>query len=100
HAVGRDGVPVETLFSVGQLRVDLLGRRVTVRDKDVHLTRTEYQLLALLIRHAGKVVTHRQLLNEVWGPEAENQPGYLRVYMGHLRHKLEDEPASPRYLLT
>jgi two-component system KDP operon response regulator KdpE len=100
HAVALAGTPAETVFTVGELRVDLLARRVWVRDKDVHLTRTEYQLLAFLIRNAGKVVTHGQLLSEVCGPDAAHQRSYLRVYMGHLRHKLEDEPASPRYLLT
>ena len=64
------------------------------------MTRTEYKLLALLARHAGKVLTHRQLLKEVWGPDAVGESHYLRVYMGQLRHKLETDPARPRYLLT
>ena len=80
--------------------MDLAARRVFVREKEVRLTRTEYQLLALLVRHAGKVITHRQILTEVWGPDSASQTPNLRVYMGHLRHKLEDEPANPRYLLT
>jgi two-component system KDP operon response regulator KdpE len=100
HALQKERGTSEPTFTVGQLRVDLAARRVWLREKDVHLTRTEYQMLTILIRHAGKVVTHRQLLNEVWGPEAGHQTGYLRVYMKHLRHKLEDEPAFPRYLLT
>jgi two-component system, OmpR family, KDP operon response regulator KdpE len=100
HAIARERGTTDPVVEIGQLRVDLASRRVFVRDKEVRLTRTEYQLLALLVRHAGKVVTHRQLLTEVWGPEAGGQTGYVRVYMGHLRHKLEDEPANPRYLLT
>jgi two-component system KDP operon response regulator KdpE len=90
----------EQTFAVGQLRVDLAVRRVSLKGKDVHLTPTQYQLLAILIRNAGRVVTQRQLLEEVWGTEAVGQNQYLRVYMGQLRHKLEDQPASPRYLLT
>ena len=66
----------------------------------MHLTPIEYRLLANLVKHAGKVVTHRQLLREVWGPNAEEQSHYLRVYMAHLRRKLEKNPAQPRYLVT
>jgi two-component system KDP operon response regulator KdpE len=66
----------------------------------VRLTRTEYRLLALLVKHAGKVVTHRQLLKEVWGPGSVDHTHYLRVYMGQLRHKLEADPTRPRYLQT
>jgi two-component system KDP operon response regulator KdpE len=80
--------------------VDLATRRVFVRGGEVRLTRTEYNLLATLVKHAGKVMTHRQLLKEVWGPGAVGESHYLRVYMGQLRHKLEDEPARPRYLAT
>ncbi len=66
----------------------------------MHLTPTEYKLLAALVRHAGKVLTHRQLLHEVWGANYEEQTHYLRVYMAQLRHKLERDPARPRVLLT
>jgi two-component system KDP operon response regulator KdpE len=90
----------ESVFRVGDLKVDLGARRVFVADREVRLTRTEYSLLALLVRHAGKVLTHRQLLKDVWGPASVDQPQYLRVYMGQLRHKLEQDPARPRYLLT
>ena len=90
----------EPSFEVGDLRVDLAARRVFVRGEEVRLTRTEYNLLATLVKHAGKVVTHRQLLREVWGPGATGESHYLRVYMGQLRHKLEEDPARPRYLLT
>ena len=75
-------------------------RKVFNAGSEVHITPIEYRLLSILIRHAGLVVTHRQLLNEVWGAEHINDQLYLRIYMGHLRHKLEVNPARPRYLLT
>ena len=71
-----------------------------VGEREVHLTPTEYRLLTVLVRHADKVVTHRQLLSEAWGPAYQTETAYLRVYVGQLRRKLEDEPARPRYLLT
>jgi len=82
------------------VQVDLLRRHVLVRGLEVKLTPIEYKLLATLVKHAGKVVTHQQLLREVWGPGHEEQSHYVRVYMAHLRHKVEAEPARPRYLLT
>jgi two-component system KDP operon response regulator KdpE len=90
----------ETVFRTGDLAVDLAARRVSVGGNEVHLTRTQYKLLTTLVKNAGKVVTHRQLLREVWGPGAVEQSHYLRVYMGQLRHKLEKDPARPRYLET
>jgi two-component system KDP operon response regulator KdpE len=90
----------EAAFETGGLRVDLAARRVFVRGEEVRLTRTEFNLLATLAKHAGKVLTHRQLLHEVWGPGSTGQSHYLRVYMGQLRHKLEVDAARPRYLLT
>jgi two-component system KDP operon response regulator KdpE len=90
----------ESAFETGDLRVDLAARLVVVRGQEVRLTRTEFNLLATLAKHAGKVVTHRQLLQEVWGPGSTGQSHYLRVYMGQLRHKLEEDAARPRYLLT
>jgi two-component system KDP operon response regulator KdpE len=87
-------------FKVGDLQVDLLRRHVSVGETEVKLTPIEYKLLTTLVRHAGKVVTHQQLLREVWGPSHQDQAHYVRVYMAHLRHKLETEPARPRYLLT
>ena len=87
-------------ITVGELSVDLDKRIVHVAGKEVHLTPTEYKLLALLLKHAGKVLTHRQLLKEVWGPGYANNTQYLRVYMVQLRHKLEVDAARPRYLLT
>jgi two-component system KDP operon response regulator KdpE len=90
----------DAAFETGDLRVDLAVRRVFVKGEEVRLTRTEYSLLATLAKHAGKVVTHRQLLKDVWGPGSADQSHYLRVYMGQLRHKLEADPARPRYLVT
>ena len=87
-------------FSVGELKVDLIRRQVSLSDNEVHLTPIEYKLLATLVKHAGRVITHRQLLKEVWGPGSSEQTQYLRVYMGQLRHKLERDPARPRYLVT
>jgi two-component system KDP operon response regulator KdpE len=87
-------------FKVGELQVDLLRRHVLVGGVEVKLTPIEYKLLTTLVRHAGRVVTHPQLLREVWGPSHDDQAHYVRVYMAHLRHKLEKEPARPRYLLT
>lgn len=84
----------------GDLRIDLARRQVTNAGQEVHLTPLEYQLLATLARYAGKVVTHRQILREVWGPNYGEETQYLRVYMGQLRRKLEADPARPRTLLT
>jgi two-component system KDP operon response regulator KdpE len=90
----------EPLFEVGDLRVDLARRHVLVAGREVHLTPIEYKMLATLIQHAGKVLTHQQLLKAVWGPGYATETPYLRVYIGQLRHKLEADPARPRYLLT
>jgi two-component system KDP operon response regulator KdpE len=87
-------------FSLGELKVDLVRRQVLLGDREVHLTPIEYRLLTTLIKHAGRVLTHRQLLRDVWGPNSSDQTQYLRVYMGQLRHKLEREPSRPRYLMT
>ena len=98
HAAKTDeGAPQ---FLLGELKVDLVRRQVMLRDQEVHLTPIEYRLLTTLIKHAGRVLTHRQLLREVWGPNSSDQTHYLRVYMGQLRHKLEREPSRPRYLMT
>jgi two-component system, OmpR family, KDP operon response regulator KdpE len=90
----------DPVFTVGELRVDLLHRRVTVGEREVHLTPNEFKLLTALVKHAGMVLTHRQLLKEVWGPGSGNETHYLRVYMNQLRQKLEPDPARPKYLLT
>jgi two-component system KDP operon response regulator KdpE len=100
HTAGATHEGDESAFTVGELQVDLLRRHVAVRGNEVKLTPIEYKLLATLVRHAGKVVTHQQLLRDVWGPTHDDQAHYVRVYMAHLRHKLETEPARPRYLLT
>lgn len=99
HADGR-AAPDEPIFRVGPLEVDLAHRQVNVAGNDVRLTPIEYRLLTTLIKNAGKVVTHRQLLREVWGPQSTQETHYLRVYMGHLRHKIEEEPSRPKILLT
>ena len=96
----RQGEGESPVFTVGELTVDLGSRQITVRGQQVHLTPTEFRLLATLIRHAGKVMTHRQLLNEVWGPDSLDETHSLRVYMAKLRDKIEEESARPRYLLT
>lgn len=90
----------EGIFSVGELKVDMIHRKVTVSDAEVHLTPIEYRLLIVLVKHAGKVLTHRMLLKEVWGPNYVERAHYLRIYMGILRHKLEKDPTRPRFLLT
>jgi two-component system KDP operon response regulator KdpE len=90
----------EGVFSVGELKVDMIHRKITVSDAEVHLTPIEYRLLTVLIKHAGKVLTHQLLLKEVWGPNYVERAHYLRIYMGTLRHKLEKDPARPRFLLT
>ena len=84
----------------GDIEVDLVARTVRRRGEIVHVTPTEYRLLALLITNAGRVLTHRQILRDVWGPSHVDSPHYVRVYMGHLREKLEDDPAQPRHLIT
>ena len=88
----------ELLF--GSLRIDLVRRMVSRDGVEVHLTPIEYKLLTLLARHAGKVLTHRQILKEVWGPGALEQPHYVRVHMAELRKKVERDPARPEWLLT
>ncbi|NJM42129.1 MAG: diguanylate cyclase, partial [Anaerolineae bacterium] len=100
HIAGPPGEPAEPVFTLGDLKVDLARRQVFVSAKEIHLTPIEYKLLLLLVQHAGKVITHQHLLREVWGPGYANESHYLRVYMGQLRHKLEAEPARPKYLLT
>ncbi|HXN15533.1 MAG TPA: two-component system response regulator KdpE [Usitatibacter sp.] len=96
HPVG-DASPV---FRFGTIEVDTEVRTVRREGHSVHLTPVEYRLLLLLIANAGKVLTHRHILREVWGPSGVEHHHYVRVYMGHLRQKLEDDPAQPRHLLT
>jgi two-component system KDP operon response regulator KdpE len=89
-----------TRFSVGDLIVDLEARRVLIRGQEVHFTPLEYRLLSTFVQHAGKVLTHRFLLQEVWGPGHTEETHYLRVFTANLRRKLEVDPTRPRYLLT
>jgi two-component system KDP operon response regulator KdpE len=98
--IPRDAAQEEPVFRLGDLEVDMGRRIVTVAGREVHLTPTEYKLLVTLARFAGRVVTHRQLLKEVWGPTYAEQTQYLRVYMAQLRHKLEQDPARPKYFVT
>jgi len=90
----------QTVFEQGGLVVDFAARTVKRDGHEVKLTATEYALLALLVRHAGKILTHRQILREIWGPKAEEHREYLRVYMTHLRKKIEKDPALPQLLRT
>ncbi len=90
----------ESVFAAGDLRVDLAARTVRLAGEPVHLTPLEYRVVAVLVRHAGRVVTHRQLLREVWGPSTPGDAHYLRVHMTRIRHKLERDPARPRRFLT
>ena len=93
--------PLDTaVFKSGPLEVDLTSRTVVVKGRPMKLTATEYALLQLFVRHAGKVLTHRQILKEVWGPNYVEQTHYLRVYMAHLREKIEENPSEPELLTT
>ncbi len=97
HAAGQTTAP---LYSSGDLRIDFERRIVTRSGEEVHLTPTEYEVLKYLVQHAGKVVTHRMLLQQVWGPEYNEETQYLHVFMSQLRRKLEPYPARPQYILT
>nr|WP_214674382.1 two-component system response regulator KdpE [Citrobacter portucalensis] len=97
HASGASPEPVVHFSNV---KVDIAARLVHRGDEEIHLTPIEFRLLAVLLNNAGKVLTQRQLLNQVWGPNAVEHSHYLRIYMGHLRQKLELDPARPRHFLT
>ncbi len=92
--------PETATFRTGALEVDLARRLVTVNHQPVRLTATEYALLRLFVQHAGRVLTHRQILRQVWGPQYEEETPYLRVYVAQLRRKLEADPANPTLLIT
>ncbi len=100
HAARTASDPLSSLVTIGNLRIDLAKRQITVGEGEVHLTPIEYKLLVALTKHAGMVLTHKQLLDQVWGPGHAHQMQYLRVYMAQLRQKLEENPAHPRYLVT
>ena len=98
---GQTGTAAATSkVAFGDIAVDLSTHEVWRQGQPVHLTPIEYRLLSVLVANAGRVLTHRQLLREVWGPSHTEQSHYLRIYMGHLRQKLEADPAQPRHLLT
>jgi two-component system, OmpR family, KDP operon response regulator KdpE len=100
HAARVSGDKESSTFESGDLKVDLATRRVFAREEEVHLTPLEYKLLSTLIQHAGKVLTHRFLLKEVWGPTHQQETHYPRIFMASLRRKLEADSSEPRYLLT
>ena len=97
---GGNGDEPEAVFRFGEIELDRAARLVRRAGAEVHLTPTEYRLLTVLVANAGRVLTQRQLLREVWGPSHSEQSHYLRIYMGHLRQKLEADPAQPKHLLT
>jgi two-component system, OmpR family, KDP operon response regulator KdpE len=98
HSIKNQGN--EPVFETPDFKVDLAARVVTLRGKETHLTPNEYNLLALLIRHAGKVVTQKLIMTEIWGPNSDDQGRSLRLYIHQLRQKMEIDPALPRYILT
>jgi two-component system KDP operon response regulator KdpE len=100
HARQRSAETMDRPFETGPLRVDLVARRVFLDGREVRLTPVEYKLLATLVKNSGRVVTHSQLLQAVWGPRGAGQTHYLRVYMTHLRHKLEPDRSRPRLIST
>jgi two-component system KDP operon response regulator KdpE len=97
---GNAGEPPEACAQSGSLQVDFAYRRVTLEGAEVALTRKEYAVLAMLARHLGRVVTQQQLLKDIWGPTHVEDSHYLRVVVGHLRQKLGDDPAAPRFIVT
>ncbi|WP_262963994.1 response regulator [Methylobacter psychrophilus] len=100
HSVSSPAQEQSGIFNTGALKIDLLKRQVFVGDGEVHLTPIQYRLLSVLIKNAGKVLTHQYLLNEVWGPSYRDNSHYLRIYMSQLRQKLEIDSTQPQYLLT
>ncbi len=96
----RSGDGGQPVISLGDLSIDVAGHAVTRAGEEIHLTPLEFDILRVLALHAGKLVTHRQLLSEVWGPEYVDETHYLRVHIAHIRAKLEPDASSPRYLVT
>ena len=92
--------PETALIEIGDFRIDIPTRKIEVKEREVHLTPKEFDLLVYLARHPGKVITHHALLTAVWGPNSAQQPEYLRVFVGHLRKKLETDEGTPRYIVT
>lgn len=102
-ALRRAAVPLQpetAVIAIGDFHIDIPARKVEVKEKEVHLTPKEFELLIYLARRPGKVVTHHALLTGVWGPNSAQQPEYLRVFVGHLRKKLEPHESTPRYIVT
>jgi two-component system KDP operon response regulator KdpE len=102
-ALRRAAVPTEpeaAVIEIGDFCIDISARKIQVKDREVHLTPKEFDLLVYLARHPGKVVTHRALLTSVWGPNSAQQPEYLRVFVGQLRKKIEPDEGAPRYIVT
>ena len=100
HSARTGDGPDSEIYRSGRLKVDLEKRLVYVDDQEIHLTPIQYRLLSVLVRHAGRVMTQRQLLHQVWGPSSTDNAHYLRIYMSQLRRKLEADPAKPEFLLT
>jgi two-component system, OmpR family, KDP operon response regulator KdpE len=98
--VGSEGESPPSRYTFGELRIDLEAHVASLKGEDLHLTPTEFKLLAYLARHAGKVVTHGQLLKEIWGKQSHGQEHYVRIHIHKLRQKIEQDPARPRYLHT
>ncbi len=88
------------VFQAGNLKIDFTSRLVTINNEEIKLTRTEYELLAFLANNADKVLTHREILHSVWGSEYGNELEYVRTFINQLRHKIEENPANPRYIIT
>jgi len=97
HVAKTDDEPVLTF---GELTIDLARRNVILRGEEIKLTPTEYEILKYLALQAGRVITHRQLLHAIWGPNYQEQTHYLRIYIGQLRHKIETDPSQPTYIIT
>jgi DNA-binding response OmpR family regulator len=95
-----DDVKTPPVFNCGEITVDFVQRRVTVRGKEIALTMTEYKLLSHLVTNAGRVMLHRELLTRVWGVEYQEEVDYLRAYIRHLRQKIEADPPNPKYILS
>jgi two-component system KDP operon response regulator KdpE len=100
HSVSSPAQDQSGVFTTGALKADLMKRQVFIDEREVHLTPIQYRLLSVLIKNAGKVLTHQYLLREVWGPSYRENSHYLRIYMSQLRQKLETDPTQPQYLLT
>jgi two-component system KDP operon response regulator KdpE len=94
----QDGAEPQAVLTVGDLRIDIPRRRVQLAGNEVRLSRKEFALLRMLAQHPGRILTHQQLLREVWGPAHEGETHYLRIYIGHLRQKLGDNPTDPHYI--